>query len=538
MYERGECSDYPEPIIADIPALSPDGSGSIEVTSADMALPCVGVFSERAHKALFIFTEQECRGKNIGFKVRTGCAEVQFPAMRSRCYRMCTTEAISSDSGIEVLANDRIGSRVIIREFECESLSRFFEFYLENRRILLSDGCAKTEYTGELWNILEEHMNRDNYSGEYYAEISKVWQAGWVGGGMSSLPLMMLGTSLSRTRAMKTVDFLTSHASAQGFFYGMIKDGAISDDGFGREHMKGAMLTRKNGDALYFLFKHFDIAPPKPEWVEAARGCADAFVRLYEKYESFGQFVDLETGRMLFGGTASGASVIGALVRAWRYFNDERYLGVAKRSGESYYKSFVAKGVTYGGPGEALCAPDSESAYAMTESMTLLYEATGDCKWLAYAEDSLRLFSTWVMPYAYKFPEGSEFARLKINTVGSVFANAQNKHSAPGICTASGDAIYKIYKYTGKVGYLDLLRDIVYFIPQCVSTKERPIYSWDDDPVALTEGYICERVNTSDWESARRVGAVFNASCWPETSLLLTYSEIIYDEEISAELKA
>jgi uncharacterized protein YyaL (SSP411 family) len=241
---------------------------------------------------------------------------------------------------------------------------------------------------------------------------------------------------------------------------------------------------------------------------------------------------------MLFGGTTSGASVISALTKAYKFFNNEKYLNIAADAGEKYYQRFVSRGLTYGGPGEALCAPDSESCYAMVEAMVLLYEATSEAKWLEYGVDSLHLLSSWVMPYSYKFPEGSEFARLKINTVGSVFANAQNKHSAPGICTASGDAIYKIYKYTGKVGYLDLLRDIVYFIPQCVSTKERPIYSWDDDPVALTEGYICERVNTSDWESARRVGAVFNASCWPETSLLLTYSEIIYDEEISAELKA
>ena len=74
-------------------------------------------------------------------------------------------------------------------------------------------------------------------------------------------------------------------------------------------------------------------------------------------------------------------------------------------------------------------------------------------------------------------------------------------------------------------------------MPQCVSTAKHPIYSWDDDPVALKPGYICERVNTSDWESERRVGAVFNASCWPETSLLLTYAELMSDETVLAELE-
>ena len=244
----------------------------------------------------------------------------------------------------------------------------------------------------------------------------------------------------------------------------------------------------------------------------------------------------MENGEILYGGTASGASAIGALVRAWRYFGYQKYLDVAKLAGEKYYTDYVSKGITYGGPGEALCAPDSESAYAMVESMVLLFEAEHEEKWLKYAVDSLHLLSSWVMPYSYVFPAESELGRLKINTVGSVFANVQNKHSAPGLCTASGEAIYKIYQYTNVREYLELLRDIAFFIPQCVSTEERPIFSWDREPRRLLPGWICERVNTSDWEGADRVGGVFASSCWCETSLLLSFSELIWNEEIFKEL--
>ena len=114
-----------------------------------------------------------------------------------------------------------------------------------------------------------------------------------------------------------------------------------------------------------------------------------------------------------------------------------------------------------------------------------------------------------------------------------MFANVQNKHSAPGLCTASGDAIYKLYKYTGNKAYLELLRDIVSFLPQCVSTEERPIYSWDQPPKKLLPGCICERVNTSDWEGPEYVGGVFDVSCWCETAVLLTFMEVIWNEEIS-----
>lgn len=533
MYTEDECGVVPEPVMSQVPGLNPDGSGKIEVTTGDLSVPCFGVFFKHRQSAFFVFTEQACKGKNIGFAVESGSLTLQFPAIRSVCYRICRNDEPSADSGFAVAAGETVTSKVMLRVFSCRDIPEFFRLFFQNRRCLLSDPPAKTEYTQKLWETMENHMNRDNFSGEYYAEMSKMWQCGWVGGGMSSLPLLKHGSVISKERAIQTLDYMTSKVSPQGFFYSTVINGEIVGDGCGVPHMMPSTLSRKNGDALYFLFKHFDVITPKPAWVTAAKTCADAFVRVYERYEDFGQFINVDTGELIFGGTTSGASVIGALVMAWRYFGEEIYLSVAMSAGEKYYRNFVAQGLTYGGPGEAMCAPDSESAYAMVESMVLLYEATKEDKWLCYAQDSLHLLSSWVMPYAYEFPAGCEFAKLQINTVGSVFANVQNKHSAPGLCTASGDAIYKLYKYTGNEAYLNLLRDIVSFLPQCVSTEERPIYSWDQPPKKLLPGCICERVNTSDWEGPEYIGGVFDVSCWCETSVLLTFMDLIWNEEIS-----
>ena len=161
----------------------------------------------------------------------------------------------------------------------------------------------------------------------------------------------------------------------------------------------------------------------------------------------------------------------------------------------------------------------------------MLYEATDDRKWIKYASDAANQFASWVMTYAFKFPDDKEFGILGINTTGSVFANVQNKHSAPGICTFSGDTLFRLYKYTGEELYLELIKDVAYFMPQCVSTDERPIYDWDhkygDPNGKLPAGYICERVNTSDWEYDMCVGGVFNVSCWCETSVILTFLELM-----------
>ena len=53
----------------------------------------------------------------------------------------------------------------------------------------------------------------------------------------------------------------------------------------------------------------------------------------------------------------------------------------------------------------------------------------------------------------------------------------------------------------------------------------------------LPSGWICERVNTSDWERPWRVGGVFYGSCWCETSVLLSFCELMDKEEIASALQ-
>ncbi len=122
---------------------------------------------------------------------------------------------------------------------------------------------------------------------------------------------------------------------------------------------------------------------------------------------------------------------------------------------------------------------DSESAFGLLESFVVLYNITGDAKWLGYARENAHYCASWVVSYNYRFPETSEFARHGMKTVGTVFANLQNKHSAPGICTLSGDSLYKLWKWTGDPLYLELVTDIAVTIGQYMSTDDNPIYDWD-----------------------------------------------------------
>jgi len=196
---------------------------------------------------------------------------------------------------------------------------------------------------------------------------------------------------------------------------------------------------------------------------------------------------------------------------------DPDYQRVAQTSAEYYYKNYIVNGITCGGPGDAMQNPDSESSYAMLESFMLLYESTQDGKWLKMAEEMANQFSSWVMPYDYQFPENSTLGKLGVQTTGMVLANTQNKHGAPGICTHSGIALWRLFRATGNPRYMELLKEIAFVMPQYLSHPVRPIEK-------MKTGWMSERVSTTDWLEG--IGELMYGSTWAETSLMLSYIEL------------
>jgi len=107
--------------------------------------------------------------------------------------------------------------------------------------------------------------------------------------------------------------------------------------------------------------------------------------------------------------------------------------------------------------------------------------------------------------------------KLGVQTIGIVGANAQNRHGAPGICTHSGIALWRLFRATGNIRYMNLLRDIAFVMPQYLSHPLRPIEK-------MKIGWMSERVSTTDWLEG--IGELMYGSTWAETSLMLTYIEL------------
>lgn len=167
-------------------------------------------------------------------------------------------------------------------------------------------------------------------------------------------------------------------------------------------------------------------------------------------------------------------------------------------------------------------APDSESAVSLLTSLTLMCEKYNGKKYLAEAEFCADYFASWVPAVQYSFPEGSTLDQLEIDCRGAVQANLQNQHGAPGPCIDSANALYLLYRLTGKEKYLLLLREIIHNCVQYISTKNTPIPMKNGS--FLPEGDISEKVMFQDY--GRNCGYVPSTSGgWTECAVLMCISE-------------
>ncbi|MBQ0105447.1 MAG: hypothetical protein KBT47_05375, partial [Armatimonadetes bacterium] len=420
---------------------------------------------------------------------------------------------------------------------DCTGIEEFFELFVKYREnyhkneiindLPLSVSFEKIKDKYNKWNWFSpKNYYRVGISKSETEGMNNAWQTGWVGGGMVTESFLVDGDKETRDRAAANLRFIFTELSApSGFIYGAYDGKRPVSDCFGEPHPYNMMLIRKSADILYFMMKQLPLLEERDyniDYKENIQKLAQAFCDLWKKYGQFGQFIDAETGEILIGNSLSAGSAIGGLALAYEYFGDEEYKKTAIESCDYYYRNYTQKGITNGGPGEIFGACDSESAGGILESYITMFNVFGDMKYIDYATSAANQLLSWVMNYDFAFPKQSLFGRWNVKTSGSCFANVQNKHSAPGFCTLSGDSLFELYRITKNEIYLNAIRDTAHNITQYLITEQKQKIA--PDTAGMITDTMNERVETSDW--LEPLGEIFDGSCWCEASDCLTYSEI------------
>ncbi|GGJ91268.1 hypothetical protein GCM10007084_13780 [Parabacteroides faecis] len=381
----------------------------------------------------------------------------------------------SPDRGIQVKKGDRIVIRVTEITFPCEDVPVLLARFMKDRKLHTAGEAPRNlmpmseVLTRMVRNIDDRYYVGDQW--EYYCPENADWISyGWIGGLMNTYPMLALGDEDHLRKVKNTFDFGLPRAKGKsGYYYDVLgsdgkvlyRDAAVNNPGIG--------LTRKNGDVLYWMVKQFMLLKEQGKanvidagWETNVRLLADAFVNTWKKQGTWGNYLDVETGNVAVYNTTSGAMAVAGLALASGYYNNPAYLEVACEAAADYYDNFALVGFTSGGCGDILQNADSETAVALLTSLMTLYEITGKEQYLKQAGDLANLCATWTVSFPYRLPEDTPLAKLGANLTGAVWASTQNKHGAPGFCTQSGDALFKLYRSTGDMSYAELLRDVIH----------------------------------------------------------------------------
>lgn len=529
-------------ILNDVPKLSENGGVSrIQERSGSMSTPSIGFIADSTKKGIWLLCPQGNSLGDFGMDIaenrdrKNAVISVTSPVVREQfLYKMCDSRFPSWDNPKDFHTGDEVTISFRLVAFEAPETQSIFDKFIEIRKdVVTNNKVVNSLPYSECMKMLEQKFNEKNFVPKFgYFSVGlrenflQDWQIGWTGGMISTYPLLVAGNEQTRQNVIRNFDWLFPNGiSPSGFYW---DSGQKGNEWFGgdtrNQHTKNWHLVRKSGDAVWYIIKQFMLMdqlniPVKPSWKDGNQRVCDAFVNLWNKYHQLGQFVDSQTGEIIVGGSSGGAIVPAALALAAQYYKQPGYLETAKQIAAYYNENFTKKGITCGGPGDALQNFDSESAYALVESYVTIYEATPDKKWLRLAENAANQFATWVVSYNYNYPESSEFFKANIQTTGAVCANIQNKHAAPGICTGSGIGLLKLYRYTGNRFYMELLHDISHNITQYLPHPKKPLGN-------APYGFVSERINMTDWEGPGSIGYILPISTWAETSLMLTAIEI------------
>lgn len=469
-----------------IPQLSPEfgAKSRLEVNVSNTTTPVITYFDRKNRQGTFLFTDQ---GTDWQGEVKDHAFIIEESADRSVASFVISAPGVreykpefigfspSPDRGVSVKAGDKIVIRVDKMQFAANDVPSVLSRFMTERKLHTVETAPRNlmpmseVLTRMVPNIEERYYEGEN--GQYYCPENANWMSyGWIGGLMNTYPMLALGDDFHLQRVKNTFDFgLSNGYGESGYYYDVLgadnkvlyRDGAKANPGIG--------LTRKNADILYWMVKQFMLLDKQgkatailPEWKKQVRGLADAFVRTWRVEGTWGNYLDIENGKVAAYNTTSGAMAPAGLALASVYYQVPAYLEVARQAAADYYKNFALVGFTSGGCGDILQNADSETAVAFLTSLMTLYEITQDEMYLKQSADLANLCATWIVSFPYRLPANTALAQLGANLTGAVWASTQNKHGAPGFCTQSGDALFKLYRTTGNILYADLLRDVIH----------------------------------------------------------------------------
>ena len=320
----------------ELPQLSPDAGkpSKIELNTSNAATPAICFYDRATRRAFILLAEQETRMGDNGLMIeespdRSGATlVVSAPGVRERKPEFIGFSN-SPDRGVDWKAGDEATLRLRVYSFETPNIAGMLEKFMSVRKSITGPNHPRNLIPmSEVERLITRRIDSRFHDGKkfkFYCPENAAWISfGWVGGMMDTFPMLALGDDKHLERVASTFDFAIARAQGRaGYFYG-----ALNSDGkvFGREgydEHPEIVLTRKNGDVLFWMIKQFMLLKAqgrasaiKPAWEQSMKRLATAFVATWRKDGQWGNDLNADTGEVAIYNTTGGIMAVGGLL--WR----------------------------------------------------------------------------------------------------------------------------------------------------------------------------------------------------------------------------
>ena len=291
---------------------------------------------------------------------------------------------------------------------------------------------------------------------------------------------------------------------------------------------KDIALTVKQTEPLYWLCRSIELlqqrgAAVPPVLLTGTQALAAALFKIYAKHHDLGFAVNVSSGEMAMGGSTGGALGPGGLALASRLFKRPEYLTAAMAFGEKLWHDWiVTMGMTTSAPCDTMQSPDDQSGHELPQSLTVVYEVSGNRTFLSMALDAAYVgWAPWIFHYDYQLNGAYRITPWAVSNIteipaGQPFASPQNREPTPGRCVGSGVDLFRLWRYTDDEALLDMWIPTLHNQMLYMGTEARPL-------PGVCPGCMSERVPVGDGCNGMEPGVIYGANGgWPAISAMLS----------------
>jgi hypothetical protein len=275
-------------------------------------------------------------------------------------------------------------------------------------------------------------------------------EIGWTGGAQTALPMLRAGTLIGDSRAKEQAQTVLERIAApeainpdSGFFWDIA-------DPAGR-HLRGWWVSGAtpahhfaytNGQAAAYLLAAADYLASRDEakadaWRATALHVVDRVVRLQQADGGLGYSYDPAGGSVSDAVGFAGCWWVPALARAAALSKQARYVDAAERA-MTHYRTFVRELNCYGTPMDTGKAVDQEGVLAFIRASRLLYQLTGEAKYVRMLEEGAEYEYLWRFAYKTR-PSRPPLSTAGWNACGGSITSVSNPHIHPMGLQVAGD---------------------------------------------------------------------------------------------------